>query len=126
MGTPTPDRHDSSVDLVDEMQLNLTGTSKVLNTVEPKSADPVFTDFSSRGSVTLESVQDGDGILVGDWQTDCQLLSLGGSSGLRRDRGLIGPLCPGCVFICRFARCTGISGVDRYLAHQQSIRDKGK
>jgi hypothetical protein len=125
MGTPTPYRHDSSIDLVDEMQFNITGSSKVFNIIEPKSPDPVFTDFTSWGSVASQSVQDGDGILVRDWQTDCQLLSLGGSSGLRRDRGLIGPLCPGCVFICRFARCTGISGVDRYLAHQQSIRDKG-
>jgi hypothetical protein len=125
MGTPTPYRHDSSIDLVDEMQFNITGSSKVFNIIEPKSPDPVFADFASWGPVALESVQDGDGVLVGDWQAYDQLLSLGGSSGLRRDGGLVCSLCPGCVLICRFAWSTGISGVDRYLAHQQSIRDKG-
>ena len=54
--TPTPDWHHSSVDFIDEVQLDFTWSSEVFNTIEPESSNPVFTDFSSWGSVALESI----------------------------------------------------------------------
>ena len=53
---PTPDWHHSSVDFIDEVKLDFAGSSKVFNTIEPESSNPVFTDFSSWGSVALESI----------------------------------------------------------------------
>lgn len=54
--TPTPDWHHSSVDFIDKVQLDFAGSSEVFNTIEPESSNPVFTDFSSWGSVALESI----------------------------------------------------------------------
>ena len=50
---PTPNRHDPGVDLIDEMQLNLTRSSKVLDAVEFKTTNPILTDLASRGTMTF-------------------------------------------------------------------------
>lgn len=64
----TPDGHDPRVDLVDKVQIDLARTRKVLDTIVAQTANPVFADLPGGGTVAFESVEDGYGVFVRDWQ----------------------------------------------------------
>jgi hypothetical protein len=61
---PTPDGHDSCVDLVDKVELKLAGAGKVFDPIETKSTDPILANLAGRSSMSLESLEDRDRILV--------------------------------------------------------------
>lgn len=62
-----PDRRDSSVYLVDDVDVNLARPRPVVNAVVSQAADPVLRHITSLLSLTLQRLEDRDSVLIRDW-----------------------------------------------------------
>ena len=68
----TPDRCDLGVNLVDKIDIAISGSGPVLDAEVLESAFPERTKLGCRCTMTLERVEQGNGILVRDWKSGGQ------------------------------------------------------